>query len=186
MDEICVQGAAESRKKTIYYSVYRIEDNKSRRAHSGLVEFKRRIDNVRLEVQAQYEELCESDREESCPNCGVERMRIQTRPMQPFWETIRNAPPGPGGRRPKSTSEEVRAVRRVEEMNEGIRTILEERRRYQLKGIRGFSDPLPRSIGLLNVDVGEGRTVWALSSPFLDPLYGRDIVSPCLVPHHLQ
>ena len=54
MDEICVQGAAESRKKIIYYSVYRIEDNKNRRAHSGLVEFKRRIANVRLDVQAQY------------------------------------------------------------------------------------------------------------------------------------
>ena len=71
MDEICVQGAAENRKKRIYYSVYRIEANKNRRAHSGLVEFKRCIDHVRLDVQAQYEELRKRDREESCPNCGV-------------------------------------------------------------------------------------------------------------------
>lgn len=51
MDAICVQGAAESRKKRIYDAVLkRIEDEKNRRAHAGLMEYKRRIDHVRLDV----------------------------------------------------------------------------------------------------------------------------------------
>lgn len=52
MDEICVQEAAESRKKRLYDVVYRIEAEKNIRAHAGLVEFKRRIDHMRLDVQA--------------------------------------------------------------------------------------------------------------------------------------
>lgn len=75
MDEICMQ---ESRKKKIYDVVYRIEAEKSIRAHAGLVEFKSRIDYVQLGVQAQYEELRRRDRDESCPNCRLKRMRIQT------------------------------------------------------------------------------------------------------------
>ena len=71
-------------------------------------------------------------------------------------------------------------------MNEAIRETLEEQRRYQLTGIRGFICPLLRPIGLLNEDVREGRRVWALPYPFSDPLYRRDIASPFLAPHHLQ
>ena len=82
--EICPQGATESRKRRIYDVVYRIKAEKNKRAHAGLVEPKSRIDHVRLNVQAQYEELRIRDREESCPNCGVKRMRIQMRPIQPF------------------------------------------------------------------------------------------------------
>ena len=129
MDAICVQGAAESRKKRINDAVYIIEAEKSRRGRAGLVDYKRRIDNVRLNVQAKYEQLRRRDRkEETCPNCGVKRMRVRTRPMLPFWETARNAPPGPGERRPASHREEVHTVRMAEEMNEALRVILEERR----------------------------------------------------------
>ena len=64
-DDICVQGAAESRKKKIYGALYRIEVEKSRRAHAGLVEFKSCIDHVRLGVQAQSEELLRRNSKES-------------------------------------------------------------------------------------------------------------------------
>ena len=169
----------ESRKKKIYDAIYRIEAERSRKAHTGLVEYKRRFDHVRLDVQAKYEELRRRDREEeNCPNCGVKRMRVRTRPIQPFWETVRNVSPRPSERRPMSSQEELSAVRRAEEMNGAIRVILEERRKYQLAHVRGFIGPLPRPIGLLDEDFRERRRVWTLDSPFLDPLFGREIVSP--------
>ena len=187
MEDIHKQGIPVDQKKNIYDAVYRIEAEKNRRAYAELIEYKRRIKHVRLSVQAKYEELRRRDRdEETCPNCGIKRMRVQTRPLQPFWETVRNAPPGPGGSRQGRGCGEVRAVRRSEEMNEAIRVCLEERRRGQLTGIEGFIGPLPRLIGLLDDEVREGRRVWALPSPFLDPLYGRNIVSPFFVLSHFQ
>lgn len=187
IDNICVQGVAKSREKRIYDIVYKIEAEKSRRAHADLVQCKCGIDHVQLDVQVRYEELRKRDmEEETCLNCGVKQMRVRTQPMQPFWETVKNAPPRPRERRPMSSREELRAVRRAEEMNEAMRVILEERRRYPLSSVRGFIGPLPRLIGLLYEDVREGSIVWAIPSPFLDPLLRRDIVSPFLVPHHLQ
>ena len=62
MDEICVQGAAESRRKKIYDVLYRIEAKKGRRTHTSLVEYNCRIDQVRLNVEAKYRELCKRDR----------------------------------------------------------------------------------------------------------------------------
>ena len=59
-------------------------------------------------------------------------------------------------------------VQIAEEMNEAMREIIEERRRFQLTGVREFIGPLPRPIGLLNEDVREGRRVRALPSSFLD------------------
>ena len=56
-------------------------------------------------------------------------MRIQKRPLQLFWKSIRNAPPRPGRSRQQSDCEEVRTVRRAEEMNEAIRACLEKRRK---------------------------------------------------------
>lgn len=186
MDEICARGAAESRRKRIYDAVYRIEAEKDRRAYAGLVDYKRRIEHVRLGVQAQYKELRRKDgEEETCPNCGVKRIRVRTRPLQSFWETVRNAPSGPEQRRPVSSREEMCAIRIADEMNEAMREIIEERRHFQLTGIRGFIGPLPRPIGLLDGSVREGTRVWALPSPFLDSLYGRYIVSPFPVLQHL-
>ena len=86
MDEICMQGAKESRKKKIYDVVYRIEAEKSRRAHARVVESKNRIDHVWLGVQAQYQELRRRDRNESCPNCGVKRMRFKRDQRTHFWK----------------------------------------------------------------------------------------------------
>lgn len=147
MDEICVQGAAESRKKRIYDAVYRIEAEKNRRAHIGLVEFKSKIDHVRLSVQAQYEALCRRDEEdETCPNCGMKRMRVRTRPMLPFLEMVRNAPLGQRERRPVSNHKEVPAVGIAKEMNEAMRVIIKERRRFQLTGVREFIGPLPNRL----------------------------------------
>lgn len=95
-----MQGVAIDQRKKIYDAVYIIEAEENRRAYVGLHEYKRRIEHVRLEVQARYEELCKREREEeTCPNCGVKQMRIQIRPLQPFWESIRNALLGPGGSR---------------------------------------------------------------------------------------
>ena len=74
--------------------------------------------------------------------------------------------------------ERGRVNRLAEQMNAAIREILEERRRVLLTGVRGFIGPLPRLIELLEDSVREGRRAWALPSPFQDPLYGRDIVSP--------
>ena len=142
---------------------------------------------MRLDAQAQYLKLCRRDEEgETWPNCGVMRMRVRTRPMLPFWEVVRNVPLGPGQPRLVSRREELRAVRLVEETNKTMREIIEDRRRYQLTGVRGFIGPLPRPIGLLDERFREGRRVWAFPSPFLDPSYGRDIVSPFSVPHHSQ
>ena len=84
-----------------------------------------------LGVQAQYKELRGRDREgESCPNYGVKRIRVRTRPLEPFWETVRNGPLGPGKKRPYSSREEMHAVRIAEEMNEAMREIKEEIRRF--------------------------------------------------------
>ena len=74
----------------------------------------------------------------------------------------------------------------MEQMNTAIREILEERRRFLLTEVRGFIGLLPRSIGLLEDSVREGRRAWALPSPFQDPLYGRDIVSPFPMTYLLQ
>lgn len=73
-------------------------------------------------------------------------------------------------------------MRSVEEMNEAIRMRLEEKSRR----VVGFIGPLARPIELLDDKVREGRRAWALPSPFLDPLYGRKIVSPFRVPSYLQ
>ena len=129
MNEIGVQGAAESRKKKIYDAVYGIEAEENRRAYAGLVEYKRRVEHVRLGVQAQNEELRRRDgKEETNPNYRVKQMRMRTRLILPFWETVRNDPPWPGERRPVSSRKEVHAVRMAEEMNEAMRVILEDRR----------------------------------------------------------
>lgn len=79
LEDICVQEAAESRKKRIYYAVSRIEAENNRRAYAGLVDYKDRIEHVRFGVQVQYEELRSRDgEEETCPNCGVKRIRVRT------------------------------------------------------------------------------------------------------------
>ena len=67
-----------------------------------------------------------------------------------------------------------------------MRIIIEERQLFQLTSVKGFIGPLPRPIGLLGENFREGRRALALLSPFLDPLYGRDIVPPFPMPHHLQ
>ena len=64
MDEICAQGAAQIRKKKIYDVIYQIEAEKVRRAKASLLEYKRRIEHVRLDVQAQYLELYRRDEED--------------------------------------------------------------------------------------------------------------------------
>ena len=85
MDEICAQGAAQIRKKKIYDVTYQIEAEKVRRAKASLLEYKRRIEHARLDVQAQYLELYRRDEEgETCPNCGVKRIKLRTRPRLPF------------------------------------------------------------------------------------------------------
>ena len=78
----------------------------------------------------------------------------------------------------RNGQERRRLNRPAEQMNRAVREMLEERRRFLLTGVRGFIGPLPRPIGLLEDSVREGRRAWALPSPFQDPLYGRDIVSP--------
>lgn len=151
------------------------------------MDYKRPIEHVRLGVQDRYEELCSrGGEEETYPNCRVKRMRAQMRSLQPFLETVRNASPRPSERRPYSSHEELRAIKFAKEMNEMMREILEDRRRHQLTAEKGFIGPLPRPIGLLNKDVKEGRRVLALASPFLDPLYKRDIVSPFHILQHLK
>ena len=78
------------------------------------------------------------------------------RPLQSFWEAMRNAPPGPREKRQRGSSEDVRIVRRAEEMNEAIRVLLEEQGRRQLTG-RGYIGLLPRPVGLLDEEVRERR-----------------------------
>ena len=79
MDEICEKGVAETRRKSIYNAIYRIEVEKNRRAYAGLLEYKPYIEHVRPDVQAQYLEICRRDEEgEPCPNSGVKRMRVRT------------------------------------------------------------------------------------------------------------
>lgn len=81
-----LEGLRKAEGKKIYYAVYQIKVEKNRRAHAGLVDYKHGIEHVRLDVQAQYKELCSKDRErETCPNYGVKRMRVRTQPLQPFW-----------------------------------------------------------------------------------------------------
>lgn len=66
------QGIVVDQQKNLYDAVYRIEAEKNRRTYAGLLEYKRRIYHVRLDVQAKHEKLCIRDREEAaCPNCGV-------------------------------------------------------------------------------------------------------------------
>ena len=142
---------------------------------------------MRLNVHAQYLEICRKDEEgETYPNCGVKRMRVRMQPRLPFWEWVRNAPPAPGQPGPYSCHKELRSVRLAEETNDIMREIIEDRRRYQLSSVRGFIGPLPRPIGLLDESVREGSRVCDLPSPFLDPLYGRNIVAPFPVVPHLQ
>lgn len=187
MDQIWIQGSPESKSTQIYDAMYWIQAKKSRWAYASLVAYKRRIEHVRLDVQAQHEELRSRDQEgETCPNCRVKRMQVRAQPLQPFWETVRNAPPGPGERRPYSRREEICAIQIAEEMNKAMREVIEERRHFQLIGIRGFIGPLTRLIGLLDESVRKGRRVWALPSPFPDLWYGRDIVPPFPVLQHLQ
>ena len=107
-------------------------------------------------------------------------------PRSPVWEAVRNAPLGPGWPRPNSAREEIHAIRLMRETNEFMREIIEHKRRYQLTGVGGFIGPLPHPIGLLDESAREKRRVWALPSPFLDPLFGRDIVSPFPMSHRLQ
>lgn len=106
MNEIYAQGVAQSRKKKIYDTVYRIEAKKARQANVGLLEYKSHVERVRLGVQAQYLELFKRDEEEeTCPNYGVKSMRVRTRPRLPFLEVINNTPPRPEEGQPKSSSE---------------------------------------------------------------------------------
>ena len=67
-----------------------------------------------------------------------------------------------------------------------MREIIEDRRRYQLTGVRDLIGPLPRPIGLLDEIAREAMRAWGLPSPFLDPLYGKNIVSPFPVAPHPQ
>ena len=98
---------------------------------------------------------------------------------------MRIAPSVPSGSGEGNGSDVKGAMRNTKEVNEAIKGLPQERREQFTRG-RRFIGPLPRPIGLLDDEVREGRRAWALSFPFLDPLYGRDIVSPFLVPSHLQ
>lgn len=115
MNEICEKGAEENMRKSIYDAIYRIEAEKNKQAYASLMDYKRRIEHMRLNVQAQYLGIRRRDEEgETCPNCGVKRMRVRTRPTLPFWEVVRNAPPVPGEPRPHSKRKELCAIRLVE------------------------------------------------------------------------
>ena len=186
INKICEKEAAETRRKSIDDAIYGIEAEKNRRAYARQLDYKRRIEHVRLGVQAQYEELRNRDREgETCPNCGVKRMRVRMRPLQPFLDTVWCTSPGPGVEQSASNHMEAHVNRTAQEMNEAIKEVIAERRRNQLTGVWGFIGTLPRPIGLLDESVREGRRVWALPSPFLDTLYGRDIISPFPIAPHL-
>lgn len=54
VDQIWIEGPAESRRKQTYDVVYRIEVEKKRGAYVGLLKYKRYVEHVRLEVQTQY------------------------------------------------------------------------------------------------------------------------------------
>ena len=57
-------------------------------------------------------------------------MRVQTRPLEPFWEIVMNALVGLDVNKQGGGCKEVRMVRRVEAMNKAIKACLEERRRW--------------------------------------------------------
>lgn len=65
-------------------------------------------------------------------------MRTGPRPL--FWEVVRNAPPRPEGH-PKGSLQGIRFNRMAQQMNEAIKIVVEERRRFQLIGIRDSSVP---------------------------------------------
>ena len=48
MNQIWIEASAERRRKQIYGSVYRIEAEMNRRAYAGLMDYKSRIEHVRL------------------------------------------------------------------------------------------------------------------------------------------
>ena len=51
---------------------------------------------MRINLQVREAELYKRERGElACLNCGAKRIRIQTRPVEPFWKRMRNAPGGP-------------------------------------------------------------------------------------------
>ena len=99
---------------------------------------------------------------------------------------MKNAPLGPSGSGQGNESDVESAMRTIEEANEAIKAPLQEKMRERLTGVVGFIGSLPRPIGLLDDEVREGRRAWAFPSPFLDPLYRRNIVSPFPVLSHLQ
>ena len=194
MDEICSRGAAEQIRKQINDMVFWIEQERIRRARAELLDYRRRIEDYRRS----------SEERETCPNCGVKRLRISTQPPPAFQEAFRTFPSGSGESQPelrrwlrqgnivrsifdvaRSNQGEGSSNRTTEQINAVIRGILEERRRFLLTGVRGFVGPLPRPIGLLEDSVREGRRAWALPSPFEDPLYRRNIVSPFRRPSYL-
>ena len=113
-------------------------------------------------------------------------MRMQTRLVPPFWERMRNTLGGPFEREQGGSDGTENPMRSIERVNGAIRAHLQERPQERLTRVVGFIGPLPRRIGLLDDEAREGRRPWALPSPFLDPLYGRNIVSPFPVPTHLQ
>ena len=53
MNEICEKGAVDTRRKSIYIVIYIMETKKNRWAYAGLLDYKWRIEHVRLSVQAQ-------------------------------------------------------------------------------------------------------------------------------------
>ena len=78
--------------------MFRVKEERNRRAHIALLDFENRINCMRLGFQAQYEELRQCNEQgETCPNCGVKRMRVRTQPYQPFWEAVGDVPSGSGG-----------------------------------------------------------------------------------------
>lgn len=187
MHDIFMQGIAMNQRKKKYDAICMIEVEKNRRAHERLHKYKRQIDHMWLDLQAWEAELYKREREEStCPNYGFKRIRVQTRPIQLFWELVRNVPPGSSGSRQGNESGVENAIRSIKEVNEAIRARLQERMRERLTGVMGFISPLLRPIGLLDNEVREGRRLWALTSPFLDPPCGRNTISLFPVPSHLQ
>ena len=48
MDQIWIEGSVESRRKQNYDAIYRIKVEKNRRAYASLVDYKYRIEHVRL------------------------------------------------------------------------------------------------------------------------------------------
>ena len=90
------------------------------------------------------------------------------------------------GKRARNGSGVENAMRSIEELNEATIAGLQERMRERLIGVVGIIGPLLRPIGLLDNEVREGKRSWTLPSSFLDPLHGRNIVSPFPVLAHLQ